>query len=159
VLIAPITTAQQLQSTQRRFAIGATCEIMDKYWELARDIALWDSKNDKRSSLHGAVGIRSDGVVIRSRNEAQQVAHVGDSFKRLGLAHAEQRCIRKTGSHGTLYVVRVLKRDGKFAYSRPCVMCRAVLKARNTIEVFYSIDEYFYGVWNPMTDQDRRCKL
>jgi tRNA(Arg) A34 adenosine deaminase TadA len=94
-------------------------------------------KIDKRSFLVGAIGIRSDGVVVRSRNEITQVP--------MPSAHAEARLTKKLDKNSEVYVARVL-RSGDWAMAKPCVHCLKSLAKKKVKRVFYTISPSEYGV-------------
>lgn len=106
------------------------------FFAMAKEVAL--SKDDGRQFLHGAVGLRHDGVLVRSSN-----------IKSLGVipqCHAEARLIRKMDKGGIVYVVRVRKLDGTLTYSRPCEDCIRAMRRAHVKRAYYSISEKEYGV-------------
>lgn len=96
------------------------------------------SKNDERSFLLGAVGIRKDGVMVQAIN--------GPSRMPCRLAHAEARLCRKLTPGSVVYVVRVRLADGEFGMARPCQSCQKILKSKGIRKVYYSINSTEYGV-------------
>jgi hypothetical protein len=125
-----------------------------EYFDLARESAVSTGTHDKRSFLLGAIGIRAkDNVMVSAKNGA--VFHSSKDKSVLSLSHCEPRLLRKLGKGGTIWIVRVLKKDGSLAMSRPCAYCRPIVKGHETKMVYYSIDPVHYGAWNPMTDEDR----
>lgn len=106
------------------------------YFYIAAKTAV--SKNDQRTFLHGAVGIRHDGAMVRSMN--------GPSMLPMRMAHAEYRVARKMDVGGVIYVVRIGIGTGKFAISKPCHNCQHFMKSRGINKVYYSINEDEYGV-------------
>lgn len=121
----------------------------------AGKIALGNDPNDKRNFILGAIGIRKDGVSVSAKNGAV-ISSTFDDYRIISDAHAECRVIRKLGKLGTIYVARVLKKDGSLAMARPCGICRLRIQAAQVKKVYYSIDQYHYGLYDPTeTEADR----
>jgi tRNA(Arg) A34 adenosine deaminase TadA len=93
-----------------------------------------DPTSDKnRKALIGAVAIRQDGTLVKSRN--------GSTPRPDGISpscHAEARVLRKAGFGATVYVARV-KRDGSLGMAKPCVHCMAALKSRGVEMVYWTV--------------------
>lgn len=106
------------------------------------------SKVDKRSFLLGAIGIRNDGVMVRSLNSPTE--------NKNRKAHAECKLCRKL-DYGAeaVYVVRVRMDNFEFGMARPCMDCRKILKTKRVKRVFYTINQNSYGVWCPATNEER----
>lgn len=114
-------------------------KLRKKLWAHFEMIAkLAASRQDERSFLLGAVGIRKDGVMVQATN--------GPSRLPCRLAHAEARLCRKLTPGSIVYVVRVRLADGKFGMARPCLSCQKILKSRGIKKVYYSINSTEYGV-------------
>lgn len=101
---------------------------------LAVDAARLDADRKRRAYV-GAVGLRPDGAVVRSRN--------GSAVKVSPHAHAEARLLRKCGAGSQVFVARVLK-SGETAMARPCSRCRAALRARGITFVTYTTGQGSY---------------
>jgi len=111
---------------------------ISKYFRLARQVASkGDTKEAKRHYRLGAVGLRSDGAIVTSSNIPHRVPEPN--------THAERRLVKKLNWGSTVYVVRI-KRDGKLAIARPCKKCQSAMLLRGIQRVYYSINEYEYGV-------------
>jgi tRNA(Arg) A34 adenosine deaminase TadA len=121
--------------------------------EAAR-IAIPTDPYDKRAFILGAVGVRKDGVMVSAKNGAV-ISSTFDDYRIIGDAHAECRVIRKLGKGGTIYVARVLKKDGTLAMARPCGSCRLRCAAAGVRKVYYSIDTDHYGVYHVHDSTDR----
>jgi tRNA(Arg) A34 adenosine deaminase TadA len=94
-------------------------------------------KRDRRTFYVGAVAIRSDGVMVRARNEAVHIpAPTG---------HAESRISRKIGPGATVYVARST-RNGELAMAKPCSRCMAIMKSHHVKKIYYTISNEQYGV-------------
>ena len=93
----------------------------------------------KRKSFMGAVAIRKDGVLVKSRNGLT----IRPDCKSLS-AHAEIRVLRKAGYGATVYVARVNK-SGQFAMAKPCVYCMASLRSRGVDMVYWTVSN---NEWN-----------
>jgi len=105
---------------------------MLSYIQLASEVA--DLSTDRhRKAFVGAVAIRSDGVIVSSRNG--YIINPSDTYPS---AHAEARVLRKAGYGCTLYVARV-KRDGSLAMAKPCSTCHSMIKSRGVKSVYYSV--------------------
>lgn len=127
--------------------------MLDLLREAAK-IAVPTDPNDKRNFILGAVGIRKDGVIVSAKNGAV-ICSTFDEYRIISDAHAECRVIRKLGKQGVIYVSRVLKKDGTLAMARPCGACRLRIQAAQVRRVYYTIDEYHYGIYDPHHDTDR----
>ena len=95
------------------------------------------SRKDDRTILIGALGIRADGAVIRSRNSSAN----GVSPE----THAEFRLSKKLNFGSVVYVARVLKSNNKWGLARPCPNCLRILHYRGIKKVYYTIKEGEFG--------------
>lgn len=95
------------------------------------------SKDDERSFLLGCVGIRKDGVMVRSLN--------GPSQHPDRKAHAEFRCAKKVDKGAVLYVARIRICDGQLGMARPCKNCLKMMISRKVRLVYYSIGPNEFG--------------
>jgi tRNA(Arg) A34 adenosine deaminase TadA len=107
-----------------------------KYFELAAKTATL--KEDERTHRHGAVGLRSDGVLVTAANGPAKMVQPK--------AHAEARLCRKIDTAATVFVVRVS--NSGYSMSRPCKRCATQLRARRVARVFYTVNDTEYGVLN-----------
>lgn len=105
------------------------------------------SKDDKRSFLLGAIGIRNDGAMVRSLNSPTE--------NKNRMAHAECKLCRKL-DYGAkeVYVARVRMDNFEFAMARPCSSCRKILKSKKVRKVFYTINNTSYGVIDFFRDNE-----
>lgn len=106
------------------------------YFEICA--AVTTKVKDRRNFLLGAIGIRSDGAIVKSFN--------GHSHAPNNRAHAEYRLAQKLDVGSVVYIVRIRVGDGKLAIAKPCDRCQKVLKAKGVKKIFYSIGENEYGV-------------
>lgn len=107
-----------------------------KYFELAGKVATL--KDDRRTHRLGAVGLRSDGVMVLASNGPVK------SDVLLPAGHAEVRLCRKMDKHGTVFVVRMS--PSGYALARPCPTCQRALKRKKVERVYYTINNNEYGV-------------
>lgn len=107
-----------------------------KRFKLAADVAV--SREDIRTFLLGAVGIRGDGALVRARNVS--------TTKPEKSAHAEARLAKRLDVGSIVYVARVSRLDGGFCMARPCENCMRLLQNRGVKTVFYTISPSEYGV-------------
>jgi len=70
------------------------------------------------------------------------------------MAHGEHKIARKLDHGAIVYVVRVLRKDGTLAMSRPCPDCQAILRSKRVKKVYYSINPEQYGIYIPADDTD-----
>lgn len=132
---------------------------MLKLLKLAAEYSQSNSK-DKRTYFLGAVGVRADGRIVHSRNEAVHDtcdrSKLGQFsiYKRFPESHAEARLTKKLGFNGTVYVARIAKGTNDLAMARPCCCCQAILKAFRVDNVFYSISPKEWGRWHVRTNTD-----
>lgn len=119
----------------------------------AAKIAVAENFN-KKNFLLGAIGIRKDGVAVAAKNGAV-ISSAYEDYRIISDAHAEVRVIRKLGKQGTIYVARVLKKDGTLAMARPCGGCQLRIAAAQVKKVFYTIDENHYGVFSYIDGSDK----
>lgn len=94
------------------------------------------TKKDDRHYFLGAVGLRSDGVLVAAAN--------GNPKEPTPEHHAEFRLCRKLTKESSVWVSRTLF-DGTIALARPCHKCLVRMKACKVTEVFYSITNTEYG--------------
>ena len=114
---------------------------------LAAEKAMPKDKNDPRSFWIGVVGCRSDGVLVSSRNGAVH-STTTTNYQLIPSSHAEGRIVKKLDKGSTIYVARVLRKDGSFAMAFPCGMCRITIKSHKIKKVYFTIDNFHYGVWD-----------
>lgn len=115
--------------------------------ELAAETANRQFPFDPRVHCLGAVGIRRDGAIVRSRNASAQA-----KFPR---AHAESRLVEKLGKDGIVFVCRVRK-NGEYGMAKPCTLCQIRLRQAKVQRVYYTTDEPgIYGCWEPGEDYDQ----
>src|SRR3972149_3862611 len=84
---------------------------------------------DRLSYCMGAVAVRNDGAVVRSRNLLTRTPFAP--------AHAEARLMRKVDMGSVVYVARVL-RSGGWGMAKPCPQCHALLKSKGVKKVFFT---------------------
>lgn len=104
---------------------------MDKYFALAKAEALKASKS--QHYFFGAVGIRSDGKIVKSRNIPNPEINVD--------CHAEARLSRKLDIGSTVFVVRVGKKNNNLLPACPCISCQRKLRAKKVKNIYYSLDD------------------
>ena len=93
------------------------------------------NKGDKKRHYSlGAIGIRSDGVVVTARNSAVP--------ERTPQAHAEARLAKKLTPNSVVFVCRTTK-NGENAMAKPCESCQRILKSVGVKKVYYSTLEGF----------------
>lgn len=100
------------------------------YLQIAGQTAKKKGPEDKRTFLLGAVGVRSDGKMVKSFNSSTVFP--------VPAAHAEFRVAAKLDVDSVVYVARVRVGDGKFALAKPCKNCQRVLKSRGVRRVYYT---------------------
>ena len=110
------------------------------YFELAGKMAV--SKQDQRTYLLGAIGIRGDNAIVSSMNAPTPFP--------TREAHAEYKLVRKLDHGATVYVARIRTGDGAFANAKPCKDCMKVLKSRRVKRVYYTIGQNEFGCYYPM---------
>lgn len=128
------------------------------YLKLAAKYAVSKSKNDERTYLLGAIGIREDGAIVHSKNEAvfdTFTAQTGDEvYRKIPHAHAEARLAKKLGFSATVYVARVAKGTRELAMARPCEICQNILRAYRVKRVFYTISPNRWGMLDMIKNID-----
>lgn len=97
--------------------------------------------NDYRNVWIGALAIRKDGTIVKSKNGPARL----NQNKIIGDAHAEARLLRKAGTGSEIYVVRVRRGDGSYGLAKPCGRCMARLRAHKTTKVYYTISNEEWG--------------
>lgn len=107
---------------------------IEKYLNLAADVAI--IKDDERTFYLGAVGLRSDGVVVAASN-------VPAAWP-VPTHHAEARLCRKLDRWTTVFVARV--NSSGWALARPCPNCQSRLRRKKVLRVYYTIGPSEYGV-------------
>lgn len=108
---------------------------------------------DPRNFWLGCVGHRKDGAIVTAKNGAV----MSSDWKRKHLipdAHAEVRAIKKSGKGAILYVARLSKINDHFVMARPCTVCRSFAKSYKIEKIYYTINNYQYGIYFPESDQD-----
>jgi len=107
------------------------------YLEIAAKAAL-GKELITRNFIHGAVGIRKDGAIVKSLNSSSEVPN-----RKL---HSEYRVCAKMDFGGEVYVARVRLDTMEFGISKPCKDCIKVMTHRGVKRVYYTIGPDEYGV-------------
>jgi tRNA(Arg) A34 adenosine deaminase TadA len=129
---------------------------------MAAKAALPTNDNERQRNYYlGCVGIRRDGTSVFSKNGATSDSTPIENPRYLLIpsSHAEGRVLRKLGKGGDIFVARVSKEDHALLMARPCGMCRNCIHAMNVKKVFYTINNYYYGIFDPNTGKDRVYKF
>ena len=108
---------------------------MKRFFRLAKIVAAKGA--DRRRYRLGAVGIRSDGAIVKSKNIPNKYPEPQ--------AHAEARLAKKLDKNSIVYVVRI-DANNRLTESRPCASCQRILRFKGVKRVYYSISETEYGV-------------
>jgi tRNA(Arg) A34 adenosine deaminase TadA len=109
------------------------------YFEIAAQMA--KKKDNERAFILGSVGIRADGVLVKSSNASAEIPN--------RFLHAEYKILRKLDTGATIYVARVKLCDGSFGLSKPCHNCMKAMKSKRVYKVYYTISDNEYGVIYP----------
>lgn len=104
------------------------------YFKIAAKLSR--KKKNKRYFYLGAIGIRSDGVMVKSANGPTPEPHPE--------SHAEVRMAKKLDVGSTVYVARVVA-TGDFAMAKPCRNCERYLKNKGVKTVYYTIANNEFG--------------
>ncbi|MFA5758563.1 MAG: cytidine deaminase [Clostridia bacterium] len=107
----------------------------DKMFRLAKEVAI--KNKDRRKHKLGAIGIRTDGTIVKSNNLENRLPEPQ--------AHAEARVVKKMGFGGVIYVARVLA-NGDYAIARPCKNCQGAMRLHGIRRCYYTIDNNSHGV-------------
>lgn len=118
-----------------------------KFFELARK----EANKSSCSFRHGAV-LAKGNKLIRSACNENRYCCFADHHRQEpghGTLHAEIAVVvgvdRKITLNKDVYVVRV-NSSNDFMNSKPCQMCQTVMAHVGIKKVYYSIDNYTYGV-------------
>lgn len=103
---------------------------------LAAEVAASRGELDLREYLLGAVAIRTDGVIVSSKN--------GPANNVFPPCHAEARVLRKAGAGAILYVARVRRGDGSWGLAMPCKACMRLIRRRHVVAVYYTVTDDCY---------------
>ena len=116
----------------------------------------------KKNFWLSAIGIRSDGVEVFSKNQATNVGVFKQeklkTHQKIFCSHAECRVLRKMDFGGILFVTRIGKDftndDFTFKMARPCELCFQQIKSKKIEKVYYTINNDTYGILLPEKDKD-----
>lgn len=117
---------------------------MWEYFEEARKAAI--ANDDERDYFLGAVGIRTDCSKLISACNGPAIIATDTNKKSYPPAHAEYRLARKLNKGSTVFVCRIKSIDGSYAMARPCIDCQRKLASKGVEKVYYTINNYEYGV-------------
>ena len=122
--------------------------MIEKYFKLAAEVA--QLREDGRIFLLGCVAIRGgDQAVVLSSNSPVMIGNLGTNERTsFPPAHAEMKCAKKMSKHSIVFIARIRKDTKNYALARPCPYCMNMLLAKNAVKIYYSIDQYTYGVIN-----------
>ncbi len=88
-------------------------------------------RDDSRTFLVAAIGIRADGAVVRARNESVGIPQ--------RCAHAEARLVKKLGRAAeVVYIARYRPGTGDWGIAKPCHNCERVLRWAKVKKVVYT---------------------
>lgn len=104
------------------------------YFEKAARVAA--RQDDLRVHRLGAVGLRSDGVLVTASN--------GAAIMKTPAVHAEARLCRKLGRDGVVFVAR--RSSNGYLLAKPCGHCQALLRTRKVRRVYFTVSDSEYGV-------------
>ena len=108
-----------------------------KYFEIAEKVA--NTKDDQRIHRLGAVGLRSDGVLVAATNAPAQ--------DKAPFAHAEARLCRKLDKGAVVFVSRSSnEKHLRYKLARPCESCQRLMARKKVERVYYTISDNEYGV-------------
>ena len=96
------------------------------------------ARKDERAYLLGALAIRKDGAIVKARNSPSRLETNPE-------VHAESKICKKLDKGAVVYVSRVNK-SGNFAMARPCKHCMRKLRNKQVKKVYYTINNYEWGV-------------
>lgn len=115
-------------------------DIFD-YFRFAAQLSLKaDEKYSARKACVGAIGFRTDGAIVHACSGGDQL-HISPG------THAESRLIKKLDKYAPeIYVARIRRDTMQFALARPCKTCLPFIKNRRIGKVYYTINQYEYGV-------------
>jgi len=123
------------------------------------------SRNDERLFLIGALGLRHDQKLVKSRNLPvmvdQKIMNGYNERYPYPYKHAEECLLRKLGrSDGRntpiVWVARQLRLNGRMAMARPCKTCETLLSYAGVERVHYTISEMEWGTMFPRSGKDDR---
>jgi tRNA(Arg) A34 adenosine deaminase TadA len=106
------------------------------FLQLAIQLSL--RRDPKCKYFLGAIGVRQDGAIVRSRNG-------GAANERTYSAHAEARLARKLDWGSEVFVART-RSDGTIALAKPCIRCQNAMRNRGVVQVTYTIGPGEFGV-------------
>jgi pyrimidine deaminase RibD-like protein len=112
---------------------------------MAVEAAMLKSDNNRNYYI-GCVGIRSDGVVVKGRNQSSNRILAANYKMPNRQAHAEYRVAQKLNYDAEVFVARVRLNDGDWGMARPCDLCMKILRTRKVRRVCYTIAPQEYGV-------------
>jgi tRNA(Arg) A34 adenosine deaminase TadA len=92
----------------------------------------------RRDFLHGAIGIRRDGVLVSASNLP--------ALTRTPAVHAEYRVVKKLDVGSVIYVIRLGRKENVLRNSKPCSACESVMKNNGVAKCYYSISNNEFGV-------------
>lgn len=127
--------------------------MLTKYLLLAANLAVSKIRYDKRNNIFGAVGIRKDGAIVYSINGGFH--GIFNKKIKTSKLHVEDRLISKMDMGGEIYIARILKSNSFLTMARPCKMCQVLLKSRRIKKVYYTINNENYGLFLPLTGEDK----
>lgn len=108
-----------------------------KHFEVAVKVATL--KDDQRVHRLGAIGIRSDGVLVGAPN--------APAPDKTPAAHAEARLCRKLDKGAVVFVARKANADdATYRLARPCSSCQSIMRAKKVSRVYYTISDSEFGV-------------
>ena len=70
-----------------------------------------------------------------------------EDYQLIPTSHAEGRVLRKMDYGGVLYIARVKRKDYTLALSAACPMCQIKIKSKGIRKVYYTINDFQYGIW------------
>jgi len=108
-----------------------------RYFAIAKQVAGLEKSGYRRKYRLGAVGIRSDGVIVSASNLVTPAPNQR--------CHAEYRLSDKLTPKSVVFVVRI-DRENNFTLAKPCVNCEGKMRNIGVSRVYYSISNKEYGV-------------
>ncbi len=116
------------------------------FLNMAAKIAAMGSKDPSRIFFLGCVGIRSDGAIVKGRNQSAKNSPIIDQKRPNRTAHAEYRVANKLDYGAEIFVARIRPGDESWGMARPCLNCMKILRTKKVERVCYTISPQEYGV-------------
>lgn len=116
-------------------------------------IAKKEALKSKYQYKLGCILVHGSKIVSKGHNKStktHKIAYYNHDHLEFATVHAEVDTLinvsKEIARKSDLYVVRVRRKDHKFAMAKPCKMCEKIIKKMGVKRIIYTINDNEFGI-------------